>query len=104
MNVGRRLLDGVHEDQVHEPNDGRLFAGALEVDDVFLGLGLRDLDLVLLELLHEGRDVRLLLVVARDRVADGLFARDDDLDIVAREDLQVVDGVQVRGVAHRHDQ
>src|SRR5439155_7120987 len=46
----------------------------------------------------------LLRVVLLQRLLDGLLAGDDDLDVVAGEELDVVDGVDVRRVAHRQDQ
>jgi hypothetical protein len=64
-----------------------------------------DLDLALVEALHH-LVVRgaLLGVVLLQRLLDGLLAGDDDLDVVAGEKLDVVDGVDVRRVAHGEDE
>jgi len=64
-----------------------------------------DLDLALFEPLHH-LVVRggLVGVVALQGLLDGLLGGDDDFDVVAGEELDVVDGVDVRRVAHRQDE
>ena len=106
MDVGGALLDGVEEDEVDELDDRRVGGALLQVVDVGdAALVVLDGDLVLVEPLHH-LVVRgaLLGVVLLERLLDGLLAGDDDLDVVAGEELDVVDGVDVRRVAHRHDQ
>ncbi len=44
------------------------------------------------------------VVVLFDRRLDGALARDDGLDVVAGEKLQVVDRVEVRRIRHRDDE
>ena len=53
MDIGAALADRVDQDRVDESDDGRVLRGALERDDVLLGLGLRDLELILLKLLDD---------------------------------------------------
>jgi hypothetical protein len=44
------------------------------------------------------------VVILLDRALDRGLARDDGLDVVARQELEVVDGVQVRRVCHGDDE
>ena len=68
-----------------------------------------EVDLVLVEPLHDGVVVDLLVLLRRrvvtdDGLLDGGDGRDHRLDVVASEELDVVDGVQVAGIAHGDDQ
>src|SRR4051812_19875303 len=105
VDVGGALLDGVEEDEVHELDDRRVGGALLEVDDVLVVVVVVDLDLALFEPLHH-LVVRggLVGVVALQGLLDGLLGGDNDFDVVAGEELDVVDGVDVRRVAHRQDE
>ena len=106
VDVGGALLDRVEQDQVHQLHHRRVGGALLQVADVGDAcLVVLDADLALVEPFHH-LVVRgaLLRVVLVQRLLDGLLAGDDDLDVVAGEELDVVDGVDVRGVAHRQYQ
>ena len=97
VQVGRALLDGLADELVDEPDDGRVVGGLVQVDD----RGVRPRPgLVVAAVAHHVADPR----EARDHVDDVLAGRDRDADLVAGEDRDVVDGVHVRRVGHRDEQ
>ena len=104
VDVARALLDGVEEDHVDEADDGRVLARLLELEEVDVVVVAGELDLLLVEARHHlvvrGAGVVILL----DRAVDCRLARDDGLDVVAGQELEVVDRVEVRRVGHRHDE
>ncbi len=106
VDVGGALLDGVEQDEVHQLHD-RCFPGALlQVDHVAVALVVvDDRDLRVVEALHEVL-VRgpLLGVVALDGLLDGRLGGDHRLDVVAGVELDVVDGEDVRRIAHGDDE
>src|ERR1700730_7436753 len=105
VDVARALLDRVEQDQVHELDHWRILRALLDIEDVLLVLGVVDLDLVLVDPLHHlvvrGTALGVVLLQA---LLDRLLGGDHHLDVVAGEELDVVDGVDVGGVAHRQDQ
>ena len=104
VDVARPLLDRVQEDHVHEPHDRRVLARLLELEEVHVLLFAGEVDLLLVEAGHHLVVRGAGVVVLLDGRDDRRLARDDRLDVVAREELEVVDGVQVRRVGHRHDE
>ena len=121
MDVGRAALDRVGQDQVHQPDDRRLFGGGLQLGEVDLLLVLQELEVLLVLLLREVVHDLLELegmdgaVVPVDRLLDGDFAGDYRLHVVAGHELDVVHGEHVgrvhhgdgqggAGAADRHDQ
>ena len=106
VDVGGALLDRVQQDEVDQLDHGRVGGALLQVAEVGdAALVMLDGDVALVEPLHHlFVGGALLRVVLLQRLLDGLLAGDDDLDVVAGEELDVVDGVDVGGVAHRQDQ
>ncbi len=104
VDVRGALLDGVDEDEVHQLDDRRVLGAALEVDRVVVLVAPADLDVGVVEALHHLFIGGAGGVVALGGLLDGLLGRDHDLDVVAGEELDVVDGEDVRGVAHRQDE
>ncbi len=99
VDVRRPGLDRAVDEQVHEPDDGRLAREVAEVIDVFL-------------VLADERDLRVALAAARavasaaavgllERFEDVTLAREPRLDLEARRDLEAVDRVVVGGIGHR---
>jgi hypothetical protein len=86
-------------------DDRRVLGRALQVDDVDVSSSLLgDLDVSSSNSAIMSSRWLPSRVVALDRVADGRLGGDHHLDVVAGEELEVVDGVDVRRVGHRHDQ
>ena len=83
---------------------GRVLARLLELEEVDVLLVAGELDLLLVEARHHLVVGGAGVVVLLDRVVDRGLARDDRLDVVAGQELQVVDGVEVRRVGHRDDE
>ena len=104
VDVRRAALHGVHEDEVHQLDDGRLFRRALQIVGVQFFFGAPELNVDVVKavddvLVRQRRVVRLL-----DGLLDRRLARDDDFDVVAGDELEIVDGVDVRRVAHGDDE
>jgi hypothetical protein len=106
VDVAGLLLDGLQQDPVAEAHDGRVFAGALELEHVaLLFFGVDDVDVLGPEVAEERVDVEgLLREQPLDRLEQRGLARDDGLDVVASERADVVDRVEVRRVRHRDDE
>ena len=104
VDVRRVLLDRVGQDQVHELDDGRVLAGLRELVDVDVVVLGDQRDVRVVEVGHHVFEGRGLVVVAVDRAADRLFGGDDRLDVVAGQELDVVEREDVRGVRGRDDQ
>jgi hypothetical protein len=106
VDVRCALLDRAQQDRVAQANDRRVFGELLEIDAVAFEVFLGELDLFLVEALHDlvVGDLGFLRVIALDGFRDGGFGRDDRLDVVAGREFDVVDGVQVRRIGHRHDE
>ncbi len=105
VDVARALLDGVEQHHVDQADDRRVLAGLLELEEVGrVVLVAGELDLGLVETGHDLVVRGPRVVVLLDRRVDRGLARDDRLDVVAGEKLQVVDRVEVRRVGHRDDE
>ncbi len=104
VDVARALLDGVEQDHVDEPNNGRILARLLELHQVELFALRAELDLFFVEAGHHLFVRGAVLVKAFDGRLDGRFGGDDRLDVEAGQKLDVVDGVEVRRIGHRHDE
>ena len=108
VDVRRALLHGVGQDAVDQLHHRRVVDRRGEdggVDLLFLLLD--DLDVaVLLHVLEEVREriVARLAVVLVDGVAERVLPGDDREDVVARDELEVVDDAEVRRVGHRDRQ
>ena len=91
---------------LHEPHDRRVLARLLELEDVDLFRVGAEVDVFVAQV-EAGHHLVVggaRVVVALDRRCDRGLAGDDRLDVVAGQELDVVDGVQVRRVGHRDDQ
>lgn len=105
MNVARALFDGVEKDGVAESNDGRVLACSFEIAEVDVFVFGGDFDFALLEPFHDlvvrdvGRGIMPL-----DRFENGGFRGDDGFHVVAGQELDVVDRVQVGWIDHRDDE
>ena len=104
VDVRRVALDGVGEDQVHELDDRGVLGFARQLADVDVVFVLDQLEIFDVEVRHHVGEGRRLVVVLVDRGLDRDFRRDDDLDVVAGEELDVVDREDVRGVGGGEDQ
>ena len=106
VDVGGPLLDGVEQDQVHQLDDRRLGGAVLEVDGVEVVVAaLDERHLGVVEAHHDLVEVGPLLgVEAIEGLADGLLRGHHHVDVVAGEELDVVDGEDVGRVAHGDDQ
>jgi hypothetical protein len=104
VDVACALLDRGEQNHVHQAHDRRVLARLLELQDVELLVVLAEVDLPLVESSHHvvvsGPDV----VVPLDRGHDGRLGGYHGLDVQRGEKLDVVDGVQVRGVRHGDDE
>jgi hypothetical protein len=101
VDVRRRLLDRVGQDQVHQLDDRGVLGGLAElrgVDGVLVVL--QRLDVLVVERLHDVFDHAGRIVVLVDRVPDGGLRRDDGLDLEPGHELDVVDGEDVARVGH----
>jgi hypothetical protein len=104
VDVRRIPLDGVGQDEVHELDDRRVLGLLGELADVDVLIVVHDVDVHVVEVRHDVGKARGLVVVAIDRALDGVVGGDDDLDVVAGEELDVVDGDDVRGIRGGQDQ
>ncbi len=107
MDVGYALQHGVRQEPVDELHHrrGLDLRGQHRVVLVFLGLD--DLDVVLPPLLEEVGHLGVLdhpSVVLLEVLAEGVLPDDDRLDLELGDELEVVDGGEVRRVRHRHRQ
>ena len=100
MDVARALADRVGHDRVHQAHDRRLLGGALEVLQVDVVLGADELDVLVADLLEDVLVAGAGLVVALDRLLQRRRRRHRYLDVVAGEELDLVDGHQVRRIGH----
>ncbi len=96
-------LHRIGQDTVDQLDDGRFVdrGGERRGADVFLGV-LEHLDVVgVVDVLEKALErIVLRVVVAVDRVAQRVLPGDDGEDVVARDELQVVDDAEVCGVGH----
>ncbi len=107
VDVGGAALDRVREDRVDQLDDRR-------VVDLRRQRGRRDILFLLFhhldvarlhELLEEGRHRRIAgIVVLLDHPAERDLARDDREDVVPRDELEILEDPEVRGIGHRHRQ
>jgi hypothetical protein len=105
VDVRRLLLDRRQQDRVAQLDHRGLAGLVLEVDDVDrLVRGAREIDVVDVDVAHHLVDVGAPVVVARQRGLERALRRDDRLDVVLGEELELVDRVDVRRVGHRDDQ
>jgi len=106
VDIGGPHLDGRQQDVVAQLHDGRVVGRPFQIQgvDVVVGRG-ADFDL-LLDLVHHLVDVELvlLLVVLLDGGGDAHLGRDHHLDVVAGDELEVVDGQDVRRVRDGDDE
>ena len=109
VNVGRALLDRVQQDDVAQLDDRRVLGRALEVEHVLgVAFALREVDVLVhvaehLVEVERGQLLRCLVVLA-ERVVDRDFRRDHHVDVVAGQELEVVERQHVGRVAHGDDQ
>ncbi len=108
MDVAGALLDGAGQDSVDQLDDRRLFDLSLEGGDghfIFYITFLHDLDIFVIELLQNVlQPVLQDLVMLLHRLTQRVLAGDHGLDVIARGEPELVDGIQVGGVRHRHGQ
>ena len=105
VDIRRLLLDRGEQDRVAQLDDRRLAGLVLEIDDVDGLVGDRgEVDVVDVELADHLIEIGALVVVARQRRLEARLRRDDRLDVVLGEELELVDRVDVRRIGHRDDQ
>ena len=104
MDVAGALADRVGEQRVHEPDDGRLLGGPLELLQIDVVLVPYEFDALVAELREHLGVVGVAIVVALDRLRDRARRSDRDLHVVAGQELDLVDGHQVGGVGHGEGQ
>jgi hypothetical protein len=106
VDVARALLDRVEEDGVDEADDRRALGLLLQLHEVDVVTIDGEIDLFLGELREHVVVVRGAagVVGALDRGDDPGLRGHDRLDVEAREELDVVDGVEVRRIGHGHDE
>ncbi len=106
VDVRRDLLDGVGEDQIDELDDGGVFRLLRHLAGIFLVIAGHEIDAGVVEARHHVVEEVLVGfgVVGLDRGANRLLGGDDGLDVVAREELDVVEGEDVRRVGGSEDE
>ncbi len=106
MDVRSDLLDGVGEDQIDELDDGGVFRLLCHLAGIFIVVAGHEIDAGVVKARHHVVEEVLvrLGVVGLDRGANRLLGGDDGLDVVAREELDVVEGKNVRRVGGREDE
>ncbi len=83
---------------------GRVLGLARQLADVDVVFVLDQLEVFDVEVAHHVGEGRRLVVVLVDRGLDRVFRRDDDLDVVPGEELDVVDREDVRRIGGGEDQ
>jgi hypothetical protein len=106
VNVAGAFADGVEQEHVHQPHDGSVGAGTLELHGVHLFFVGAEVDVIVpeIEVGHHLLVGGARAIVAFDSRLDRRLAGDHRLDIEAGQKFDVVDGVQVRRIAHSDDQ
>src|SRR5690606_2572745 len=103
VDVGSAAHHGVGQDAVDELDDGRVVDLRLERGEAdFFFLGLEDLDVLGLDLLEQLLEPLVRrFVVLLELLAERELARDDRLDVVPRDELEVIQRTGIRRVHHR---
>jgi len=96
VQVGGALFDGLADELVNEPHDGRVVGGLVQLDDRRL-LRAKAAVVAFVNDVANARETG-------DHVRDVLAGRDDDANLVAGQDRDVVDRVHVRRIRHRDHQ
>ncbi len=97
VDVGGAVSDGLLDDVVHELDGRRLALNRRESGEILIG------DLIRAEEQVRFLGLRLAIVLLDGR-ENVVLGRDRRLDVVARDDAQVVERENVLGVGHRDDE
>ena len=100
VDVAGALADGVGQDGVHELHDRGFLGRFLQLAQVDVVVVLDQLDVLVAELREHLVEVRVVVVVAVDGGRDRGRRCHGDLHVVAGQELDLVDGDQVRRVGH----
>ena len=106
VNIGGALLNSREQNVVAQLDDGSVVRRLFQIEGVGVVFrGAADLDL-LLDLVHHLLDIQLFaaLVVLLDGLRDADLGGDDNFDVVAGDELEVVDGEDVGRIGDGDDQ
>ena len=98
VDIGGAALDGIRENEIDELDDRRVFRFAGEVVDICRLVTLDQLRVFEIQVRDHLIEIAGLVVVEINRGADALLRGDHQLHVVTREELDLVDHDDVRGV------